>query len=174
MKTLANFGIALCLTVCVINLSHGQTINELDKKFGFKDFRLGDPKAKWMPQLTLRSTGATNTYRYNGSCCREAFGAALKDIGVAFDRNEKLKNIFLIFRDRKQGEDLTRFFGTIEQAFGESTAQDANSSSGDITRQWAGKAVILTVYARYKGADEGGWEMHAVVATRESGSNADF
>lgn len=154
--------------------SYAQSLSDLDRRHGFKDFRLGDPKSKWISQLTLRSSGTTNTYEYNGYCCKEAFGSSLKEIGVAFDRTDKLKSIFLVFRDPKQGDQLRNFLGTIEQAFGGATGQESNDNTGDITQQWAGKETTLTVYAKYKGADLGGWAIHAIVALREAGSNADF
>lgn len=59
------FLVSLLITISLASFS--QTVNDLDKKRSFKDFKLGDSYSKWQSNLQFeRDKGDAKTYLYTG------------------------------------------------------------------------------------------------------------
>ena len=88
------------VTVLLIFLFSGsilaQDIDDLDKKNGFNQFRLGDSYIKWQSDLKLTEfefhTPNTKVYFYEGNCCQSLFGYKIEGIFMTF-QNDKLVSL---------------------------------------------------------------------------------
>ena len=67
-----------------------QTIDKLDEKNGFKDFKLGDTYDKWKSNLIYvdSQTEGEKRYQYTGTCCQEVFTKSVEKIVLIFAKNK--------------------------------------------------------------------------------------
>lgn len=172
METLKKLQIVFAL-VSIGFIAHSQTISELDKKNGFKDFQLGDLITKWEKDLiyqgTMNNGSNIKVYTYIGSCCRQAFNYDLDSIELGF-LDGKLTVIYLTTKQfQEAGYDTdrgiyTRWNGTkdfdklkdaLTSYFGEYSSVDKGGNSGDISFYWLGQKVLLELKYDYLGIDKG-------------------
>ena len=71
----------------IFSVAFAQTIDQLDKKNGFKDFTLGDAFSKWQSQLKLERNwdDGSKTYLYRGTCCNMVFNYPVEKINLLND-----------------------------------------------------------------------------------------
>ena len=148
--------IILLIVSSFFNNSYSQTTAQLDQKNGFKEFKLGDAKSKWVSQLGRPNARLANTFDYAGECCREAFGFPLQNIGLSFSQANKLSTIYLQYGAQPL-EQFRSILGSMNSAFGKASAFDSNDRTGDVKAQWFGDKVTLVTLAIYKG--DGKWDM---------------
>jgi hypothetical protein len=143
-----------------LNIAVAQTVKNLDDNNGFKQFKFGDSKQKWLPHLLKSSINFQETYECTDICCTTAFGYTVSQKLLSFDKNEKLTRIVLHLKERQQADGQRAFYNNIVSAFGPPTGKEISTdNSGNINFQWSGRKVTLTMYNFYKGAFEGGWEI---------------
>ena len=157
---------------CYAAFVFSQSTSNLDLAGGFKDFKIGDPKSKWVNNLGSKNSRLSNTYTYTGSCCTTAFGKKVSAIGLSFNDHDKLVEIFVEMQDRCQGEDVQQFLNTIKASFGRQTSVDVkNDNSGDMTYEWDGDKVVMAFVGKYKGADNGGWAITLIFIDEKKTTN---
>jgi hypothetical protein len=144
-----------------------QTIDQLDKKNGFKDFALGDGFSKWQSQLKLERNwdDGSRTYLYRGTCCNMVFNYPVEKIQLKF-KNNKLVVISITTEKFQKGyresgeyskwrpDDFESIKASIATLFGEPTLYDPVGSL-NVTYIWKGKRVLLTSEYQYLGGQDG-------------------
>jgi hypothetical protein len=163
MKT---FLISILIFLTFTTHLFSQTIDDLDKKNGFKDFSLGDDFSKWKSQLVFISDLEDNSkfYLYKGTCCNMLFDYPIEQLFLRFEDN-KLVEIYIEtakFREdykdsgvynpwRKDDyERINKFFIGL---FGQPNGY--NYSSSEFTFFWTGKKVQLRSTYENKGITQG-------------------
>jgi hypothetical protein len=164
----------LTAMLLICSLANSQTISELDKKNGFKDFQLGDLYTKWQNNIlyegTLNNGSNIRVYLYTGSCCRQAFNYELDSIELGF-LDGKLTVIYLTTKqfqaagyDTDRGiytrwngtKDFDRLKDALKAYFGDYTSVDKGSDyDSDISFFWAGQKAMLQLTYSYLGIDKG-------------------
>jgi len=144
-----------------------QTIDQLDKKNGFKDFTLGDAFSKWESQLKLERNwdDGSKTYQYRGTCCNMVFNYPIEKLNLKF-KNNKLVVINITTEKFQKGyfesgeyskwrpDDFESIKASISSLFGEPTLYDPVGSL-NVTYLWKGKRVLLTSEYQYMGGQNG-------------------
>ena len=66
-----------------------QTIDKLDERNGFKDFKLGDSFDKWKTSLEYIGINPDEEklYKYTGVCCKDVFDSQAENIELIFAKN---------------------------------------------------------------------------------------
>lgn len=165
--------ITLCASILFGIAAHSQTISDLDKKNGFKDFKMGDFYSKWKNDIrykgTMKNGSNIKVYTYIGVCCRQAFSYDLDSIELGF-LDGRLTVIYLTTKQfQEAGYDTdrgiyTRWNGTkdfdkLKEAlisyFGNYDSVEEAGNSGDISYYWVGKKVILELTYDYLSIDKG-------------------
>lgn len=84
MKTKLLF-LLFCLCTCFIK---AQSLSELDKKAGFKDFQIGKNKSEYISKMTYVNTMPNGwiLYRANDKSIYSIFNIPLNDIRLIFDK----------------------------------------------------------------------------------------
>ena len=103
------------LTISILSListlvSFSQSINDLENKKGFKEFKLGDSYNKWSNQLK-EINNSTNysekLYHYEGYCCKQAFQNEVDHIFLSFKDNKLIEiTVFLKYFRGSKNSDL--------------------------------------------------------------------
>jgi hypothetical protein len=159
----------LCLTCLLADSTincNAQSIEDLDKKHGFKDFTLGDSFSKWENQLSYHSTLESGEagYVYTGSCCSFVFDYPLSSIILGF-QNSVLTTIFLntekfqkefstsgkytIFRTN----DFDVLVSSFTVLFGKPSFE--GMADNRPLAVWDGKTTTLMLKYEYLGSEEG-------------------
>ena len=158
----------LIFCLFLANYAHGQTINKLDEKNGFKDFKLGDSYTKWSNYLTFDGTwkDGSKAYVYTGNCCNTVFEYDIESIILRF-YSEKLVAIILTTKKFQESFDVSgqytnwrsKDFESIKTSFsilfGPPTGLDKGENTGTITHSWIGKKVVLFSVYEYLGTISG-------------------
>ncbi|MDC1022489.1 hypothetical protein OAQ85_03535 [Schleiferiaceae bacterium] len=86
--------LTIVLLAYCLNLT-AQSITDLDKRNGFKDFKIGDSYEKWKnsTELLNNSSNGTKSYLYTGSCCGQVFDEDVESTELIFDKANKLVGI---------------------------------------------------------------------------------
>lgn len=151
--------LAFLLVFSTFYVVEAQSSNELDKKNGFKDFKLGDKYSKWSSKLKYFKTNneGISYYKYVGSCCQRVFEHEIESILLGFASNE-LEVIYLYTSEQSddgyksyQYESLVRSFTSM---FGKGDEYVVDKSSGNIGTSWMGESVILNLEYQYLGIKE--------------------
>lgn len=146
-------------------LGNAQSISELDKKNGFKDFKLGDDFSKWSSQVAYSRTNedGLKVYSYVGNCCNKVFDYKLNTIELGF-LNSKLVLIYLetekFQKPYSESKEFTTWRNTdfesinnsFQGLFGKPTG---HNSEGDISFFWQSQKVMLRSTYKYLGVREG-------------------
>lgn len=143
------------LILCTLNVMT-QTTNNLDSQGGFKEFHLNDKQSKWTGEITKQINGSP-FYEYTGTCCQTIFGLTVDKIGLQFTSDSLLSLILISTKNMMQGNELTPLINSLKSEFGSPYAVTPEANS-DMTYQWVGEKVVLTVVFKYYGADKGGWQ----------------
>ena len=114
-----------------MNLIIGQSIEELDRRHGFKDIKLGSTESELSDKIIfVEDANKNKIYRIKNVEAYDVFGKSLKDIKLAFN-NGKLISIFLTTdyyqKPPKEGErgtdisldEFSTQFHSFERLFGE-------------------------------------------------------
>ena len=163
MKSSISFFLSLILTTS----SFSQTINDLENKKGFKEFRLGDSYHKWSNQLREISNTSNNSdklYHYEGYCCRQAFQNEVDHIFLSFKDNKLIditvflknfrvsKNSDLQIGFEEYPEPYMRLLNDFNSIFGNynkkslSGTEDAIFDGGEMwSTYWESQNVVLIV-----------------------------
>ena len=147
---------------------HGQTIENLDIKRGFKDFTLGDALSKWGTELEYKSRIDENTFSftYVGDCCAKVFEYDVDDITLRFS-NKVLVGIDIktkkIQKEYTVSGKYTKFTtdhldnvkSSLSYLFGEPSLYNVQESDATFYYSWIGKEVILILTYQYLGVSGG-------------------
>ena len=104
-------------------LFSAQAQSKLDADNGFKDFTFDDTVDTWSKNLVLigaMSKGDT-LYRYEGKCCRSAYGFEYPEIRLTFDSQRKLTVINLMtapYQVNPDSPERTKMLTNLIQQFG--------------------------------------------------------
>jgi|AntAceMinimDraft_9_1070365.scaffolds.fasta_scaffold06022_3 hypothetical protein len=140
---------------------YSQTIEKLDEKNGFKDFKLGDTYSKWQNQLSAVGywEDGTRKYLYTGNCCTNVFNYPIDMIKLRFSDN-KLVGIYIKTKKFQKGfaetgiytkfrtSDYERINSSLTYLFGEPTQYIDPVGVMGVEFLWIGKKVLLT--SRYE------------------------
>lgn len=152
----------LKLTLMCLLISTGvfsQSIEKLDEKNGFKDFKFGDSYSKWQQNLTYEGTkDNVKRYFYKGSCCNTIYEYPIEVITLDFADN-KLVQIALLHKDvPKSGSytvmDMDKIYSKLIDSFGVFTTKDS-TSEGKLFLFWFGKKINLLHVYTYLGISAG-------------------
>ena len=149
-----------------------QSTFDLDKKNGFKDFKLGDPYSKHSNQLEylgfLDGTDDVKGYKYIGYCCTSVFEFNVEDINLQFKNNKLCKIIITLEKFQKEfsvSGQYTKYDQTnykilnssFSALFGKPTGYEADEKTGAFFTGWEGENVLLVtkfLYICYECGDQ--------------------
>lgn len=150
----------------------GQSFRDvIDAKNGFKNFQIGDSKAKWLDSMVFAQNGGIwNMYDYNGNCCKKMFEVKISKINLIFSaQSSKLVGIILRSSKHRPSADsldmgqLTYYYQKdFYKAFGDAelvSTEEIKMTNGKIyncTKYiWSGEKIVIEMkvfYSRkYKG-----------------------
>lgn len=147
----------LCFFISTITFS--QSIEKLDEKNGFKDFKLGDSFYKWQNNLNYQgSKNDVKRYFYNGPCCNTIYNYPIESILLDFADN-KLVQIALLHKSVPESGsytkiDMAKIYSPLIDSFGIFTTKDTTNDS-KMFLYWLGKKVDLLYVWTYLGVSEG-------------------
>lgn len=133
-----------------------QTIDKLDEKNGYKDFKLGDSYSKWENQLKYEGDydDGSKAYSYQGECCKKIFEYNIEEIILRFSNNKLV--IIDITTEKFQKEynisgkytdwravDFESINSSFSIIFGKPTQVEMSKDTGEVIHIWAGKKVML-------------------------------
>jgi hypothetical protein len=171
MKTI--FLMTLAITIIVFALgtpmaSLGQTIDKLDEKAGFKDFKLDDPYNKWKSDLVLvrknNELNDTYTYGYTGASSQSVFNYPVAGIWLTF-KSGLLKQIKIQLESFLKPQSETgilpmwspenhdRINQNLTYMFGKPYSTEAEKETIKISYSWFGEKVMLLSVYEYLGAE---------------------
>jgi hypothetical protein len=141
-----------------------QTIDKLDEKNGFKDFKLGDNFSKWQYEVEYEGTweDGTKGYVYKGNCCNKLFDYPIENITLKFADN-KLVTIMIstkkFQREYKESGEYTKWrsndFENINSSFSYLFGKQTTIVVEKDTYVWSGNKVMLLSRYEYLGIKEG-------------------
>ncbi len=148
--------ILLTLLLSSFNIN-SQTINKLDEKNGFREFKFGTPYSAWASQLIIiRNSNGISQYNYKGNCCQSFMGVKIDGIALEFDNN-KLSTITLMF-DNNNATDVSyklkeysNIKDKIVEEFGEPRKSNSNTNEGKIDDYWIGAKIAMNLSSTYQG-----------------------
>ncbi len=123
-----------------------QSLEKLDKANGFKEFKFGKPKAKWENEIKLSKNGA---YRYQGFNVKAAFGSGISKLYLKFDSLDKLSGVYIRVTGLMGKSGVRGYKKIIGLSYGKESKVDEKEE--EVTWQWFGSKVNLTVYAWQNG-----------------------
>ena len=149
-------------------IAYSQSVNDLDARNGYKDFKIGDSFEKYKGKLIFRDywKNDQNTPTYSVKqefSYSDLFGYTIKAITLTFKANKLIRiDIFLkelvpvgvnmVFN----ADDFTNVTNKFKSLFGDQNYHVYNDDSYFISiMQWKGKKVELWVQFFYKGNGEG-------------------
>ena len=148
----------IVFTLLMISLiTNSQTINKLDEKNGFREFKFGDTYTKWAQHLSIIiSSNGVSSYNYKGNCCQSFMGVKIDAIALEFDNN-KLITITLMF-DNNNATDVSyklkeysNIKDRIVEEFGDPRKSNSNINDGKIDNYWVGEKVAMNLSSAYQG-----------------------
>jgi hypothetical protein len=146
-------------------ISNSQTINKLDDKNGFKDFKFGDSYSKWQQNLVYQGIkDNVKRYFYEGSCCNTIYEYPIEAITLDFADN-KLVQIALLHKDIPQSGsyteiDMDKIYPKLIDSFGVFSTKDS-TNEGKLFLFWFGKKVDLLYVYTYLGISAG--QKHEII-----------
>jgi len=150
-----------------------QSLQDLDRKNGFKEFQIGDSYSKWRNQLevnpSLIESDGAKSYTYTGTCCQKIFEYSVEEIFLKFKNNRLVVISIMTEKIHKGGNqnDLTSWAdgkaeldnlkSSFSFLFGSPSlfSMDQNSLNGDPVYQWIGNKVALEARYNYISVMEG-------------------
>ncbi|WP_419803422.1 hypothetical protein [Mucilaginibacter sp.] len=157
--------LTISLTTCIVFINSTFSQNQiLDKKRGFKNFTLGDSKAKYQAALTYYMTAKDGSigYTYDTKNVLETyvFDYKLSKIILFFDKAQKL-SVINLEKDydsesySKSLEDLKNIINDLTGYFGDYSQKYRDDEQSKIGATWAGNEVLLTCTNLYLGFKTG-------------------
>ncbi len=174
--------ILLLLLLHIITASFSQSIQELNKRNGFKHFKIGDSKAKFSKHLKYLSGPFDGqvTYKYVSDSTNDysVFGYMFDGIVLGFDSNDKLSSVFILKEYKaddfgKALKDYSSILNSLMNLFGK-PQKDETEMSGNITYFWTGQNISLYFSETYKGAFVGSTLSIMFLSNSISNKNQDF
>ncbi|MFT4224417.1 hypothetical protein [Dysgonomonas sp.] len=161
-----------------------QSIDDLDTRNGFNQFKLGDSYIKW--QSDLKPTGFkfhmpnTELYFYTGNCCSSLFGFKIEGIFMTFQNNKLVEISIDLDRERERQDTqymvdcqnrLKSVLNSLVALYG--TPQSIKEPK-DLVREnptyilgWIGEKVILKVEHSFIFKGGSGCKTRITVSNRE-------
>lgn len=152
----------LIIIILISPLAIAQSLQKLDDKNGFRNFKFGSPYSSWASQLTFQKiTDANiNVYNYNGGCCDSFMGVKIAKITLGFSNN-KLEQI-VIELDKNNSTDISfklKEYRTIADnlslEFGKPSNYTSDVDTGEIKTFWYGNNITMALYSFYYGYKKG-------------------
>ncbi len=152
----------IILIILISPLVIGQSLQKLDDKNGFRNFKFGSPYSSWENQLTFQkiTDSQINLYEYNGGCCDSFMGVKIANIILGFNNN-KLEQI-IIELDKNNSTDIPlklKEYRTIASnlslEFGKPSNYSSDVDTGEIKSYWHGNKVSMALYNFYYGYEKG-------------------
>jgi len=106
-------------TICVS--TYAQSIDKLDKANGFKEFKIGKPKSKWVDEIKPLKNGA---YKYLGENAKAAFGSAINKLYLRFDSLGNLSGIYVSVKGLMGKDGVRGYKNIIGLAYGKESKMD--------------------------------------------------
>lgn len=142
-----------------------QSIDKLDERNGYKDFKLGDDLTKWINQIQyINNINDVKVYRYLGTCCETIFSLEIDGIYLNFSNNKLSGIIILIkpYQDFRNKSGIMKFeypfvkHDALVQNFSElfgkpqTKKRPPTPKGGNLqSDQWIGKKVVLNIHYYY-------------------------
>lgn len=173
----------IILTLTTISL-FSQSIEDLDTKNGFNQFKLGDLYTKWQSNLELTEfkyqDADTKLYFYTGNCCSSLFGFKIEGIFMTFHNNKLVDISIDLDRERERQDtqwmvDCQKRLSSVMKSFVAlyGIPQSVNEPK-DIIRDnptyilgWIGEKVVLKVEHTYIMKGGTGCKTNISVSDRE-------
>jgi len=153
--------------------SYTQSLQDLDRKNGFKEFQIGDSYSKWRSQLKVNSSkiweDGAKSYSYTGNCCQKLFTFPVEEIILRFKNNQLVVISIVTEKIHKGGNHndytswadgkakLDNLKSSFSFLFGSPSlySMDENSLNKDPVYQWMGNKVALEARYNYISVMEG-------------------
>jgi hypothetical protein len=170
------------------------TIGYLDIKNGFQEFKIGDPKSKWISQMKQfpSSFDGVESFVYSGDCCTNSFGFTIKDIILTFKEN-LLVGINVTFVHFQKGSQETwkaididvgiqnyrSIQNSLKLLFSEQTSEVANKAKAGepfLSSQWIANNTVLSLNYIFEGTFVGDYANFNIVSKKfiEARVDSDF
>jgi len=139
-----------------------QTLQRLEEKRGYKDFKLGDSYLMWQKKLTYVEQDKNKIcYKYTGECCHTVFDYKTHAIFLSFSKNKlvEIEIVFSAFQDHwgnkdelnlnLLGKDYEKIVSHLKAVYGEPQDKKYRNVMKDglygLTSRnvWEGKATLL-------------------------------
>lgn len=170
----------LIIIFLISPLAIGQSLQKLDDKNGFRDFKFGSPYSSWASQLTFQkiTDAQISLYNYNGGCCESFLGVKIESINLGFSKN-KLDQI-IIKLDKNNSKDISfklKEYRTIIDKlileFGKPSNHKSDADTGEIKTYWHGNKVSMALYNLYGGYEIGAYNYLILVVNPKQKNNID-
>jgi hypothetical protein len=125
-----------------------QSIENLNQVGGFKEFKIGDLKSKWLPFLRPDKSSKYDDYYYTGSNIKTAFGHEISWIILRFNSEHRLQFIMISLENEENIIGLAMLNRTILEAFGETTGKNDNPPQAFV-KFWKGDNITLCLDGTY-------------------------
>lgn len=149
------------LTSFIYTYANSQSISNLDKSHGFKDFKIGDSYQKWAGQINKLFEGRESEvmYEYKGTCCTIAYNQPVKSIVLMF-RNDKLTSINIVIQSpgteiNEPLDQFTQLNNILQSLYGKPTAFNSDANSGKAYYGWTTDKIYLMSDFKYLGLEKG-------------------
>tara|TARA_B110000908_G_C10209557_1_gene429478 strand:- start:903 stop:1490 length:588 start_codon:yes stop_codon:yes gene_type:complete len=165
--------VLLFTAILLSSFMNAQSISELDKRNGFKDFKIGDSLDKWSSSAKfLGNNNGISSYLYTGYCCNKVFDQEVESIELIFNNAKKLVAIGIRLKSFRKSngktyvyfdpdlEDYKNLRNKFSALFGrekENLSQKPSSKSPIATSLWNGNSISLELNYWYTGITGEDW-----------------
>lgn len=144
-----------------------QSISDLDKKGGFKGFRIGANKSEYISKMTYVNTMPNGwmLYRASDKSIYSIFNIALDDVRLIFDKHGLLYGINLIkYYDKSNVNHLKTSYNDLDQIAAAFRLQHGNPTGrtdkdtdqyNQVGYLWKADIIYVSVYTQYYGLQNG-------------------
>jgi hypothetical protein len=177
-----NLIIILIITI-VSSVVTAQTIDNLEKKKGFKLFIIGQPKAKFEKNLTYYSASSNGSigyeYRPNNDDEITVFNYKFDHIFLYFDKTNKLEAIKInkkFVGDNHNTiafEELIEIMKNLRQMFGKASFTSDQPNLSKFGYLWSSQTIALSLQNEYLGLEIGS-ENYIIIALDNKPTNSGF
>lgn len=144
--------IAILLIVLPMTFSYGQSVDQLDSRYGFKSLKLGtvpNPANSVLIESWDSNPNITS-YRYQGGDIESVYNVPVKNVDLTYYKN-RLMSIQVSFQNGFSESDYDRILYSLKQLFG--GGDNCNVADPDFSlsfcRKWIGKKVDMEILRLY-------------------------
>ncbi len=168
--------------LAITNCAYGQN-EALDKKGGFKNFKIGDDKSKFITNLKVipGSNSELTSYKYipNDKSEFRVFGIMFDGIMLGFSKENKLTSFFLVKdydnSNFKNGlENYSSILFELHNLFDKPTKDISDESKSLTEYYWEGNKISLYLTHTYKGIIDGSIISIMILDNAIDSKNHDF